>query len=269
MGMDGQDPYATRRQELDAQFRALPAAGSPGYWAALQTQNGAEAVPLEVVGRCLRERHNAGRRDEAERVFAVILGRIQRTVGGWSHHIAKQCRKADAAKVAEDLQQECFTAIWQELTEDTPSFLFEQFSHALKRLEQHTAESVMTREGEWKRRGVNQSTRILSDVLDSIDTAERGGADTDAASAPLRELPDHASSEAMSLAERAIDVSTALASLDADMRDLLYDVYWRGLTQDEIAQRLHMTDRTVRNRLKRALDQFRVLYLGGEEGQRD
>jgi len=262
---EGQDDYyAERREALEQRFRALPSAGTDDYWRVIEQATAAEALPLEVLGRCLRERLSAGMDAEGERIFVVIMRRIQPQTQTWARRIAGRSRSGRGLGIAEDLEQECYMAVWEDLVDAGPTFLLEDFSHALLRIQQHVAHDVMEKEGEWQRRGVTHPTRVPRRETDSIEAQP-----LDTNSLPLADtLPDQAALAAFAYRELCDDLTTTLAALNQETLQLLYDLYWRGLTQQEIAEQLHVTDRTIRNRLSRALECLRRLYLGSEEEHR-
>ncbi len=263
VGIDQDDSYAGRQQEIERQFDSLPAAGSSAYWSVVESHS-PEAPLLEVLGLCVLERLAAGAPNDAERVFSAIMKRVQNSVRGWASRITRYSAESRRSQIAEDLQLECLFAVWRELARGKPTFLLTNFNHALMRIQQHTAEAIMTREGEWKRRGVHEATRILNAAINSI---ERGLAPDGDEPVPL-DPPDTSASQEFERVELMNDMAAALQALDPPDRDLLYDVYYRGFTQEQIAQQLQVVGRTVRNRLKRALEQLRRVYTGNEEEHR-
>lgn len=256
------DAYTVRRAQLDSQFHALPRPRTSDYWLLIEHAPGGQERPLEVLARCLRERRTAGARSDEERVYAVILGRIQEQTRAWARKIAGMARTQDQHELAEDLAARCYVAVWQELDDDGPTFLLEAFMHALGRIQQHVAHAVMEQAGEWQRRGVTTPTRIPRGELQRL---ESGAGMDDAEIATLTTVEDPAAAEAFETFERTSDVGALLSTLDPDDRRLVYDAFYRGLTQQQIAEQLHVTDRTVRNRLTRVLQRLRARYLGGEE----
>lgn len=250
MGAEQDDEYAERRAGLDSQFRALPLAGSAAYWQAVRG-----ALPLEVLVRCFRDRRAAGALDDAERIYETILGRVQRQVAAWAHSIAGHAPQEHARELAYDLEQECYAALWRELCAGSDTFLAERFVHKLTRIEQHSAHQVMEREGLWKRPGVRTPTRVPGADIERLDTPRH-----DEESVPVgARLFDAKAEDAFALAELESDIQAVLDTLAAADRALVYDRYWDDLPPDEIARRLGVTDRTVRNRLARIYAELRRL----------
>lgn len=256
MGAEQDDAYAARRAELDQRFAALPMAGGPAYWQAIETPTSATsatALPLEVLGRCLRERLAAGERDESGRIFAAIVRRVQVRVAAWAHRLAQQAPAERAEALAQDLEQECYLALWRELIAEDDTFLLELFPHALDRIQRHTAHAVMEREGLWRRPGVQTPTRVPHAETERLDRPERN----EEISPVSAQIFDSAAEDAFERVELENDIRTLLDTLPSEGRNLLYDYFWRELEQDEIARHLGVTDRTVRSRLKRLYDELR------------
>jgi RNA polymerase sigma factor (sigma-70 family) len=263
VGDERVDAYAARRAELDERFHALPPVGTEGYWRHIEQAPAEEALPLEVLTRCIRERVAAGQHGDAQRIFAAIMGRIQQRTAIWAWRIASQARGGMAHELKDELQQECYLKLWQELTDEGPTFLMENALHALTRIEQHVAHDVMERAGEWQRPGVDRPNRVPRSDMESADAlAER---EEDGRKVPL-EISDTTAGDAFERVEWASDLLDALRELSAEMRSLIYDSFVRELTQEDIARKWNVTDRTVRNRLKQSLEHLRV-RLGDEEGR--
>lgn len=261
VGAEQDDAYAARRTELDRQFRALPPTSSPAYWAAVETDVAAEALPLEVLVRCFRERWTAGDRDAANRVYSAVIGRIQSAVGIWANRVAHYAPADRVMSLAQELEQECYVAVWRELWEREDTFLAERFKFKLERIEQHTAHLVMEREGYWRRSGVQSPTRVPRSGTDRLEAA-RG----DEERTPLKErLYDPLSDEAFERVELESDIRALLGILAPEDSALLYDRYWGDLTTGEIANRLGVTDRTVRNHLTRIYAELHRLIRESQE----
>jgi RNA polymerase sigma factor (sigma-70 family) len=175
-------------------------------------------------------------------------------------------RLQDHHALAEDLEQRCYIAVWEELVQDEQTFLVEAFMHTLHRIQQHVAPIEMGRVGEWKRDGVTTPTRVPSGELQRLElgAAVGAGAGTDDGQTPaVTDIQDPRADTAFEDVDRTSDMSALLSTLDADDRLLIYDAFYRDLTQQEIAEHLHVSDRTVRNRLTRTLQRLRAHYVAG------
>lgn len=262
MGVEQDDAYAARRAELDRRFSALPPAESPAYWQAIETHDPAGALPLEVLGRCFRERWAAGARADSEHVYTAIGKRVQARVVAWARSLARQAPQGQQATLAEDLAQECYVALWDELADANDSFLLEGFVHSLDRIQRHTAHAIMEREGLWRRHGVQKPTRVPRTETERLDAPGR-----DEESTPANDrIFDVGAEDAFERVELESDVRALLDSLPPEDRDLLYYCYWCDIQRDEVARQLGVTDRTVRNRLSRIYAVLRRLL---DESQED
>ena len=257
------DAFGRRRAELDQVFNSLPRPGTDEYWSRLQGGTDGEAVPLEVIARCLRERYIAHALSDAEQVFELVLSRIQRNVDHWAWKIAGQGSGSGRTQLKEDLEQQCFMKLWEELTQEGPTFLFERFHHALGRLQQHVAHDVMEQAGEWQRPGVAQSTRVPQRHVDSMHAEPQSEVDV-----PLADqIADPRAADAFDSAELS-DLLDHVRALSPDQRTIVYDRYWREVPQAVTAAKLGTTDRTVRNRLQTILRELGQRYRGDKEDDR-
>jgi RNA polymerase sigma factor (sigma-70 family) len=254
------DAYAVRRAELERQFLTLPPVNTPAYWRSIDGAGAQQALPLEVLARCFRDRSGAGAVRDAERIFNIIWRRVQSPVQQWAWKIASRARSGMKAQLQEDLEQECYIKLWEELAGDGPTFLLESFPFAFGRLRQHVAQDVMEREGEWQRRGVAQPTRIPRSHMDSSQ-ANPAAEDE----APLVELVADASvQDAFDRADLS-DLLALVMTLPQDQRTIILDRFWDGRSQEETAAKLGISDRMVRYRMKTILRELGVRYRGAEE----
>lgn len=259
---DEQDArYAARQAGIERTYAALPAPGTPGYWPALAGTQG-EAPPLEALVRCYREREAAGAGDDAMRIYDLVLGRSQRSTQFWARKIARHVPDHARRALEEQLEQECDVELWRVMRDAGQAFILVNFDHMLQCIQEHVAHAVMEQEGYWKRRGVSTPKRVPRTLIDSADRPPRDAEDPDAAALPVA---DERAGMAFEWVELAADVDSLLAPLSPQDRALVHDLFWRGLTQDEIAAKLGVTDRTVRNHQTRILATLRRLLAGEEE----
>jgi RNA polymerase sigma factor (sigma-70 family) len=259
VGNNQDDAYAVRRAELDTQFHALPPVGTAEYWRSIENAPAEQSLPLEVVTRCCRERLAAGAVRDSERIFECMVRRTARAMDIWAWRIARHARDKAQRQLREDLEQECYMKLWEELADDGPTFLLENFAHALNRLQQHVAHDVMEKAGEWQRPGTATSSRVPRGKIASLQ-AEPGRDDED----PMPDrLADPAAEQAFERADLS-DLRDLVTKLPPELRDLILDRFWRGISQEEIAAERNITARTVYNRLKAVRKQLGVRYAGDE-----
>lgn len=259
---DDQDArYAARQAGIEQAYAYLPVPGTQAYWQAIEGAQG-EALPLEAVVRCYRERDAAGAHDAADRIYALVQGRSQRPTQFWARKIARHAPPHARNELEEELEQACYVELWRVMSDPGQTFILVNFRHMLECIQDHVAHAVMEQRGYWKRRGVGTPRRVPQQLIDSADRPARATDEPDAAAIPV---PDPRAEEAFEHAELAADVQALLAALLPEDRALLVDLFWSGLTQDEVAAKLHITDRTVRNHLTRIYPRLRQMLTGEEE----
>jgi DNA-directed RNA polymerase specialized sigma24 family protein len=254
-----QEAFAARRATYDAQFAALPPPGTTAWRQTIERTDGPDALPYEVLARCYRARLAAGA-DDAERIFNVIMLRIGPSVRRWAAAITSKSPSSRGSDVARELEQESYIELWEELRNDGPTFLFENFAFAFGRIRQHVALDVMQRAGEWKRRGVLRPKRIPRGQMERLDAEPSGEHEV-----PLAEtLADPEAQRAFDRAEWS-DLFDEVRHLPHDEQIIVLDLICGDRTRAEVAARLGVTDRTVRNHVKAIVAKLRRLYLGPEE----
>lgn len=260
------DVYAARHAELEAQFQGLPPAGSASYWRRIEAPDAANRLPLEVLARCLRERHFAGFREDAGRIMKVIWRQAQPQVQAWARSLATQAPPGNVSALKEDLEQECLVALWEELAEGEPDgdepFLLTYFAKSFLRLRQHVAHDVMEKEGIWRRQGVKQPARIPRDAITGLPEESDNGDVT----LSIRQPGDPAAQRALEQVELS-DLLDRVRALPDDQRTVILDRFWEGLSQQETAAKLGVSTRMVRYLLVQALEALRQDLDGGEEGR--
>ncbi|MGH2517694.1 MAG: RNA polymerase sigma factor [Ktedonobacterales bacterium] len=263
MGAEQDDPFAARREEMERLFHSLPAAGTADYWRRIEQATVESALPLEVLARCVREREQAGERIDAHRIYPVIFGRIMRAI---EHRMAARTRASASRQrleLAEEMVQECYTKVWEELSGTKHTWFMENFAHRLDRVMSHVEHSFMERNGFWIRRGVETPTRVPAREQDSLGKLIAPGEQLTFAET----ISDPAAENAFERVELEADIAALKATLKPEDLVLIQGMMWEGLTQEQIAAQLGITDKTVRNRLKRILAWMRRYYEGGgEEG---
>lgn len=263
MGAEQDEFFAARQAAFDRQFQALPVAGSAAYWQRIETAETA-ALPLEVLCRCLRERLHAGFNEDAKRLFTTLWLRLQPNVQFWAQRIEGQYRVGEQLDIAQELEQQCCIALWQELFEEGPTFLLEHFGYALNYIQKHVAQAVLEKEGLRKRRGVKQPTRTPRQEIESIEAQRDIEGDL-----PIVDiLSDPGAQTAIEQIAFFLDLAELLKKLKPEQRVVIYYRFVQGLTPQEIARKLQITDRAVLYRIEKALEQLGRWYSEGEEEHR-
>ncbi len=264
--MDNQqdDRYAARRAELAAQFQSLPPAGSDGYWRHIEEPDTANRLPLEVLARCFRERHFAGIRGDADRIFNVIVGRIQTWVSQQARLVANKAKSGMKAELAQDIGQECYMKLLEDLASEGPTFLLERFMHKLEYVLNHAAEAQMIQAGEWKHRNVKEPTRIPRKAMESIEAQPPGEGSTSRAA----QVASLSAQDELDLAEYS-DLLDEIERLSPEERAILQGIGYESRTLEDVAQELGVTSRTISNRLKAIRRKLRMRYEHGAGSEDD
>jgi DNA-directed RNA polymerase specialized sigma24 family protein len=257
--------FAERRAALARQYDDLPPAGTAAWWRCIEgpAPAGGEPLAREVLARCVQERALAGRQADAHRVITVLFRRVAADVRAW----ARRCGAPAHGALNEDLQQECYLALWAELAAPGKTFLTEHFGHGLRRIQQHVGQAVLVREGLRRDRGVVAPDRVPVARSKSLDAphATADAADGDDPLPLADRLPDERAREPFDAAELS-DLVALVARLPERDRMLVFVLFWRGETQGEAARRLKVaTTRTIYNRLYSIGGRLRVQYGGGKE----
>lgn len=273
MGVGDHPSMNERNAANEAAFKELPAAGSPAYWARLEDTTATTRLPLEVLVMCARERLAAGRSDQTEQAFNLLLkkvqGSVQRLIGRLTPHTAR-----DRARLIEDIEQECAITLWQEIAHPAPTFLTEGFWHKVKLMTMNIIEQRLIAEGVKTRDGVAQPTRVPQSQSDSLDQPVGSvGSEDD------RTLADSVadrSDDPFSLIEQVSDIKALLTGLTAEERLLLANEVTGERTQVEMGKSLGKTDRAVRMQIEKLRARLRARRnpptmssgseAGGEEG---
>lgn len=261
MGEEQDARYAARQAEIERAYASLPAPGTPAYQQALEGAQG-EVLPLEVLVRCYRERQAARDDAQANRIYELVLGCVQTPTQYWARAVARRVPPHARNDLEERLEYDCYAELWKVMKDPEQAFILVNFHHMLQQIQKHIMHAVMQQEGYWTRPGVETPKRVPRNMTDSFDRPARDANDPDA---PAIQVEDRRAEQAFGRAEMAADMETLLQELSPGDRALLHDYFWRGLSQDEIADALGITDRTVRNRLKRILTYLRRLLQGEEE----
>ena len=128
-------------------------------------------------------------------------------------------RRNRALQTPEDLEQQCYMELWEELADDGRTFLFLHFAHALRRLRGHVAHNMMQRAGCGSGRGVRGghggSRASLTDRSLAVPEGEDG--------VPLvDQVPDASAEDVFDQAELS-DLFALVMTLPADQRMIIFD----------------------------------------------
>ncbi|MBA2683188.1 MAG: sigma-70 family RNA polymerase sigma factor [Gemmatimonadaceae bacterium] len=152
------------------------------------------------------------------------------------------------ADEAEDAVEETFWQAWREASR------YDASRGAVSTWLSTIARSrALDRQRAWRRRA--------EDPLDTTGATSADAIDRSDAMAPAPDPQRNAEA-----AERARDISAALAKLPAEQREVIVLAYFGGLSQSEIASRTSLPLGTVKTRARLALEKLRAPLAQHREG---
>lgn len=240
-----------RRDMLVSLFQTLPRYASYEFWQAMAIPE----MPLEVIVRCLRQAEARTDLSGRDRLLEIIIHRTQVANETWARHVAYSAMgygMHDTQAIAADIYADLCERIVRALLDSRRLFWEENFVHCLYYERKHVYAAWSVREGLQQSSCVSRGVRVPRALVSSLEW-----------------LMDRASAE-----NEAIDVEDARAQrhlADCETSDLLWYVlrlplackavvllyFWEGYAVQEVAQLLGVTDRTVRNRLRKACELLR------------
>lgn len=248
-----------RRTILAEAYRALPPYGSVEFWSRLE---GSQALPLEVLVKVLRAEAMArGDRQAQRRIFAVIIARLQSSNEQWVHHVLTSVhllvgeRQAFAADLYADLCEQLLRA----LLDPEQHFWEEAFQHCLSFARRHACERFLRREGYWQKETPGPGYRVPHMLLESLERAEWQVKFEDE-----WDVPDERAEQAFLLVEQS-ETASLLFHLPAQLRTIVWLIFWEDCSTKTVGELLGISDRTVRNRLRAALAQLRRILIDEQE----
>lgn len=257
------DAFAVRRADLARLCHSLPAYGSASFWALFEEcQEPGYALPLEVVVMVLREEAIAREDVQAQRrLCEVIIARLQSSNEQWVHRVLSEIRflAGERRALAADLYADLCEQLLRSLMDARRHFWEERFQQCLYFVRKHTYESFLRREGCWRKLTPGPGRRVPRMLLESIERAERPGEFEEAGN-----VSDERAEQALLAVEQA-DIATLLTRLPAQLRTIVWLIFWEDYTTKMVSELLGISDRTVRNRLHAALAQLRQILENEQE----
>jgi hypothetical protein len=215
-----------------------------------------EAVdtPAEVLVRCLRISVEYGDDQGRNTIFSTIVRRIQQSNEYWATSVLKMLSLAPDERQALlcDLCADLYENLLRALVDRQRSFWEENFLHALQFERRHVYQAFMMREGRWCDHQVKQGTRIPRALVTRLDQPlQQGDGNT-----CVLEIEDERAHR-MLLAIETSDLLRLVLLLPVKLKAVVLLLFWEGRSEKETAQLLDITDRTVRNRRREALNLLR------------
>ncbi len=243
-----------RRAFIATQFQALPPYGSVEFWSRIEESQLKLALSLEVLVKCIRvaimREDGAGK----NRIFEMIFRRTQGANEYWSRQVLSRMHLTaeERSMCAHDLYADLCERVIRE----------ENFQPCLCFERKHVYQAFMTREGRWYHQGANESgtRRIPRSLIGSLDQPVQHANDE----TWEMEIVDMQAQQAL-LSVEEHDLSLLILNLPEKLKPVIWLMFWEGRTEKNVAHILGVSDRTVRNRLQKALSLLRSgIELEGE-----
>lgn len=238
-----------RRRAFAHLYTTLPEYGTPAYWHAIETEDANDvqsALPLEVLVLSLRTAIERRDGEGRNRIMTQIIRRTQKYNEDWASNALKVLHipAGERREVVRDLFADLYERIMRALIDPERVFWEENFQHCLRFERMHVFQALLMREGWWK----HQGERIPRNLLESLDVAPHS------TSGERREIAiEDEQAQKDLLAVELSHVPLILLRLPESLQSVLVLLFWEGKTEKDVASLLSITDRTVRNRLRRAL----------------
>jgi len=244
--------------ELSQCRLAFPVYATDEFWKIVECAD----TSAEVLVQCLRI--SVQYRDDQGRnaIFSIIVRRIQQSNEYWATNVLKTLPLTPDERQALlcDLCADLYESLLRALVDQQRLFWEENFLHALQFERRHVYQAFMMREGRWCDRQVKQGTRIPRALVTRLDQPlVQGDGNT-----CILEIEDERAHR-MLLAIETSDLLRLFLILPAKLKAVVLLLFWEGRSEKETAQFLNITDRTVRNRRREALNLLReALHLEEE-----
>lgn len=252
-----------RRATLEAAFHALPTYGSVAFWNIIEESQSKLALPLEVLVKCTRVAIAKEDHSGKNRIIEMIFRRIQQANEYWSHQVLHRVYLSpdEQCMFAHDLYADLCERIIRALFDSNRQFWEENFQHCLSFEWKHVYQAFMKREGRWYNQFEREShtRRIPRNLVDSFDQPVRHS------NGELwkMDVEDEQAQHALLSVEQH-DLPLIILNLPEKLKPVIWLIFWEGRTEKSVATILGVSDRTIRNRLHKALQLLLSMRPGCE-----
>ena len=156
---------------------------------------------------------------------------------------------------AHDLYADLCERVIRAIHDSMRLFWEENFQHCLCFERKHVYQAFMTREGRWYHQDAfaSGSRRIPRSLISSLDQPVHH-ADGETWETEIVDV--HAQQALLSVEQH--DLPLLILNLPEKLKPVIWLMFWEGRTEKNIAHILGVSDRTVRNRLQKALSLLRA-----------
>lgn len=233
-----------------------PPYGSYVFWRWLDTLAVCSTIALEKLVSYVRQAVEIGDAVGRNRLVELILWRIQTMNETWAYFALRQSpiRVQDLEGQVWDLYADLCERLVRAIINPQRRFWEVNFLHCLRFERQHTYRSFMIREGYWQSsqgRRCKRVPRILLFSLDQPCPSEMGSEKVEE-----WDLEDERARRDILQVEQS-DLLHLILSYPTRLRTVLLLIFWEGRTEKDVARILGVTDRTIRNRLREAIQLLR------------
>ncbi|HET8843085.1 MAG TPA: sigma factor-like helix-turn-helix DNA-binding protein, partial [Ktedonobacteraceae bacterium] len=111
----------------------------------------------------------------------------------------------------------------------------------------------------WQKLTPGPSRRVPSILIESLERSER-----EDEPGSLLDMPDRRAEQAL-LAVEQEEIATLVLRLPAYLRSVVWLIFWEDHTMKTVSRLLNISERTVRNRLRAALELLRAALESEQE----
>ncbi len=223
----------------------IPSYNSTAFWTLAHDVQ----TPLELLVKMLRLDAISSDKRKRDDLFEIINGRIKRDNERWAYWKLQSVdvSYSELQSLQSDLCADLDFAIYRSLIDKEKHYWEEKFSVSLYFERKRIFSWFMQYERFWKPACVEQSVRIPRSQTISIDQVMQNLYRQDF---PF-DIEDDQAQKMMYSLELSY-VWQCVLTIPHRLRVVVCLIYWNGKSNKEIAQLLHISDRTVRNRLHAA-----------------
>ena len=243
---------AKRRALIAYQFQSIPTYGSAEFWSRIEESQLKLALSLEVLVKCVRVAITRGDNAGRNCIFEMIFRRTQNTNENWTRQALGKMHLTyeEQSLYAHDLYADLCECVIRAILDSKRQFWEENFQHCLSFERKHVFQAFLTREGRWLAQHTTNSNtrRIPRSLIASLDQPVQYA---DGETGKLEIVDERAQQAFFSVEQR--DLPLLILDLPEKLKSVIWLLFWEGRTEKNVALILGISDRTVRNRLQKAL----------------
>jgi RNA polymerase sigma factor (sigma-70 family) len=188
----------------------------------------------------------------------MIFRRTQGANEYWSRQVLNriQLPSDERCMFAHDLYADLCERVIRAIMDSKRLFWEENFQHCLCYERKHVYQAFMTREGRWYNQQANDavSRRVPHSLIGSLDqpVQHSNGESWE------MDIEDERAQQALLSVEQH-DLPLLILNLPEKLKPVIWLIFWEGRTEKNVANILGVSDRTIRNRLHKALKLLRTV----------